>query len=366
MKMRKMILLLCSFVLSACSSSNQPDGQMKKLSAEAAIAETEAFTQSYLIEKDGRIRTNLTDRADNYLSESIGLWMQYLVERDSNRQFHNQVEVLNHYFLTKDNLVTWELNGNVKASVNAAIDDLRIVDALFEAGEKWENPAYTELAKRIGKRLVDVQMKNKLMVDYVDLKSKQQSNEVTLSYIIPSGFEQLKSAGLLNEDVYEANRNLLIQAPISKNGLYPKYYNVEKATYHYDEEINLIDQLYVGYHLAEWQENPDKLLQFLKTDFQKNDGKLFGRYHAETLEATVNYESSSVYALAILLCLERRSDGEFAQQLYERMLALQQSNEEQEYYGGYIDLETKETHAFDNLLPLIAERKGLDGANIQR
>ncbi|MGE7932965.1 hypothetical protein [Viridibacillus arvi] len=361
MRILTMLLLFSALILSSCSSFEQSDKQLKVLQAEVPKVETEAFTQKYLIQKDGRIRTNLTDRTDNYLSESVGLWMQYLVERDSYNQFHNQVEVLRSYFLTNDNLITWELNGEEKAATNAAIDDLRIVDALFNAGERWNNPAYTKIAQRLGESFVSVQLKDHLMVDYVDLKSKKQSNEVTLSYIIPSGFEHLQGAGLISSDVYEANRNLLLKAPLSKNAFYPKYYDVEKATYYYDEEINLIDQLYVGYHSSQWKGNTDNLMKFLKMDFATNGGKLFGRYDAETLRPTVNYEAPSVYALAILFSLER-GDKKFAQQLYNRMRILQQSNKKQKFYGGYIDVETLETHAFDNLLPLIAERKGLNGA----
>ncbi|MGE7919671.1 glycosyl hydrolase family 8 [Viridibacillus sp. NPDC093762] len=365
MRILSMLLLFSVLILSSCSSVEQSDKQLKVLKAEVPKVETEAFIQKYLIQKDGRIRTNLTDRTDNYLSESVGLWMQYLVERDSYNQFQNQVEVLRSFFLTNDNLIAWELNGEEKAATNAAIDDLRIVDALFNAGEQWGNPAYTKLAQQLGERFVSVQIKNKLMVDYVDLKSKKQSNEVTISYIIPSGFDHLQSAGLISSDVYEANRNLLLKAPLSKNGFYPKYYDVEKANYYYDEEINLIDQLYVGYHSSQWKGNTDKVMQFLKKDFATNGGKLFGRYDAETFRPTVNYEAPSVYALAILFSLER-GDKKFAQQLYNRMRILQQSNKKQEYYGGYIDVETQETHAFDNLLPLIAERKGLNGAVFKR
>lgn len=356
-----MLLLFSPLFLTSCSSFEQSDKQITMLQAELAKVETEEFIQKYLIQENGRIQTNLTDRTNNYLSESVGLWMQYLVEIDSFNQFHNQVEVLRHYFLTKDNLIAWEQNGEEKATVNAAIDDLRIVDALFNAGERWKKPTYTKLAQQIGESFVSIQMKNKLMVDYVDLKSKKQSNEVTISYIIPSGFDHLQSAGLISSDVYETNRNLLLKAPLSKNGFYPKYYDVEKATYYYDEEINLIDQLYVGYHLSQWKGNTDKLMKCLKIAFDTNGGKLFGRYDAETLKPTVNYEAASVYALGILFSLER-GDKKFAQQLYNRMQILQQSNKKQAYYGGYIDVYTQETHAFDNLLPLIAERKGLNGA----
>lgn len=320
---------------------------------------TEKFIQEYLIEEDGRIQTNITALKEEYLSESLGLWMQYLVVKDDRQQFEQQVETLENYFLTKDYLVTWKLDGDKKAPANAFIDDLRIVEALYHAGEQWNYSPYTKLAEKMSENLVNYQTRNSLMVDFVELTSKSKGSEVTLSYIIPAGFELMRQADILPEKIYKSTTKVLQEAPHSELGFYPKRIDVQKSTYTYDQEVNLIDQFYVGYHHSQWQGDVEPLLAFAKQAFTESGGKLYGRYDGSSGKPVVAYEAASVYALAILMCLEIE-EKDFAKDLYARMKTLQQNNEKSPYYGGYIDVETKETHSFDNLLALLAERRVLD------
>ncbi|MGB3261239.1 glycosyl hydrolase family 8 [Paenisporosarcina sp.] len=320
---------------------------------------TEKFIQKYLIEEDGRIQTNITALKEEYLSESLGLWMQYLVVKDDRKQFDQQVETLGKYFLTKDYFVTWKLYGDKKAPANAFIDDLRIVESLYHAGEKWNHTPYTKMADKMSNKLVNYQTHNSLMVDFVELASKNKGSEVTLSYIIPAGFELMRQAEILPIKTYESTKKVLLDAPHSELGFYPKRYDVPKGTYTYAQEVNLIDQFYVGYHRAQWQGDVEPLVAFAKQAFAESGGKLYGRYDGRTGKPVVAYEAASVYALAILMCLEVE-EKDFAKDLYAQMKTLQQSDEKSPYYGGYIDTETKETHSFDNLLALLAERRVLD------
>ena len=53
-------------------------------------------------------------------------------------------------------------------------------------------------------------------------------------------------------------------------------------------------------------------------------------------------------------------DTDFAKKMYVQMKTLQQNDESLPYLGGYIDMGSKNTHTFDNLLALMAERRGLN------
>jgi hypothetical protein len=320
---------------------------------------TEKFIQKYLVDEHGRIQTNITSQKEVYLSESLGLWMQYLVANDDRQQFDQHVEVMEKYFLSKDYLVTWKLDGDKKAPANAFIDDLRIIEALYSAGEGWNHARYTKMAEKMTDKLVRYQTSNSLMVDFVELESKNKGENLTLSYIIPAGFNHMDQAGILPEKTYESTKKVLLNALHSEIGFYPKNYNVPNGAYSYDDEVNLIDQFYVGYHRAQWQGDVEPLLAFAKKAFEESGGKLYGRYDGSTGKPVVQYEAASVYALAILMCLELE-EKDFAKDLYSQMKTLQQTDEESPYFGGYIDVDTKETHSFDNLLALLAERKVLD------
>lgn len=353
----RIILLL--ILIGVCVISIYFPDKKKELPKAKETLLTENFVQKFLQKEDGRIKTNITDRSNEFLSESIGLWMEYLVAKNDYVQFDEQVEILKTYFLTKDNLVTWELQGEKKAPVNALIDDLRIIDALFTAGEKWNDKGYRKLAEKMSMQLVTYQTLDNLMIDLIDLGNKHQDTNLTLSYIIPSVYKKMVKNDVLPGEIYDATKTVLLEAPISNVGFFPKTYHVPTKKYIYDEEINLIDQLYVGYHRVQWDGDVSHLLKFIKKAYVNSDERLYGRYDALTGKPIVQYEAPGVYALAILMCLELE-EHDFARELYKNMKKLQQVNESSPYNGGYIDIQSKETHSFDNLLALLAERRGID------
>lgn len=358
MKMKRLALLCILLLVGGCKGEEQmlPEEKIYDLKDELA---TENFIQNHLLEESGLMHTNITGRKEEYLSETIGLWMEYLLAKNDFVQFEEQVKALQSHFLTKEKLVIWELQGTKKAPANAFIDDLRIVNILYQAGEKWEYSAYTKLADQMSKALVHYQTQENLMVDYIEVKSKRQGSDVTISYIIPEGFNQMSAHGHLPAEVYMATKQLLLEAPYSASSLFPKVYHIPTAQYIYDEEVNMIDQFYVGYHRAQWNGDITELITFTKEVFQAGGNKLFGRYNGVSKAPVVSYESVAVYALAILMCLEV-GENEFAKVLYTQMKTLQNNDDNSPYYGGYLDTFSKETHTFDNLLALIAERKGID------
>jgi hypothetical protein len=137
-----------------------------------------------------------------------------------------------------------------------------------------------------------------------------------------------------------------------ENGFYPKSYNVRTHTFSFENPVNLIDQLYTAFHLEKAGVKTDEFYEWLKAEFYQN-GRLNGRYDRNTKKQAVDYESASVYALTILYSLER-NDRSFAKDVYERMVAMRVDDKQSNHYGGYVV--NGETHSFDNLLPLLAER----------
>lgn len=358
MKKKALGFLIIIFLIGVGTSAPIFSKDERKIEIVKEPLLAEQFIQTYMLRTDGRMQTDLLAQQDVFLSETVGLWMEYLVEKNDVDLFDQQVEALKTYFLTKDYLVAWELRGTTKAPANAFIDDLRIVNALYSAGEKWDREAYIKLAGKMGKALIRYHMNENLLVDHVDLNSKYRGENITLSYIIPAGFDRLQQLSLPDQ-TYTMTKQLLLEAPVSTLGFFPKTYHVKTKTYTYDNEINLIDQFYVGYHRAQWQGDVTPLLSFAKTTFAKEGGKLYGRYDRNTGNPTVAYEAVAVYALAILMCLEV-DEQDFAIQLFEQMKTLQQDDGKLPYYGGYTDIYSKDTHTFDNLLALLAERKGID------
>ncbi|GIO25581.1 putative lipoprotein YdaJ [Ornithinibacillus bavariensis] len=346
------LLLILWTILSIRSGSNSGLKMKDELSGEA-------FVKNQLYEKNGLIKTDLTNQSDIYLSESIGLWMEYLVEKSDQAEFDKQVKVLKKYFMNKSTLIPWLIEKNDPAPANALIDDLRIIHALQIAGENWNNKTYLNMAKKMSEELVKVNMLDGVFINHVDIKSQYKGDFLTLSYLVPDTLDYMYKENILQKDQYERNRNILLSAPLSENGFFPQNYYPNEKRYEYDKDINLIDQYYIGYHRALWGGDVSALVEFTKESLDEYDGVLYGRFSNETKQPIVQYEGASVYALAILMCLEIE-EHELAKQLYESMKKHQINDESSKYYGGYIDLPSLVTHAFDNLLPLLAERKGID------
>jgi len=333
----------------------------------------EAFIKGHMLNSDGTIKTNLKNRASNNpdfaqgnesLSESMGLWLMYAFEKGDKALFKQNVDVLTAKFLKTDGWVYWKVGSAGKradeASTNALIDDLRIAEALYNAAEKWNVPEWRKLADTIAMSLSQRQVVNNLFTDFYDIKSKWASDELTLSYINVAALATMYEQEKITDDMYEQMRDFLDELPVKK-GFFPFSYQTSKGTYKYDSEINMIDQMYIVYHRAlAGMESPD-VWAFIQKEFEDR-GLLYGRYHADTKKPAVEFESPAVYALAILTAIELEDEA-FAQDLYYRMVRDQTRNPKNELYGGYLD--GKDTHIFDNLLPLLAERKMFNEGYLQ-
>ncbi|MGE7023828.1 transcriptional regulator [Solibacillus cecembensis] len=343
-------MITCTYTLLGCQ-----DEKYVKSNGRDRLP-TQQFIEKHLL-TNNLLQTDLTERSKEYLSESIGLWMEFLVEQNDPIQFEKQVQVMEKYFLTKDNTVSWRILNGETSTVNALIDDLRIMQALYNGTEQWEE-RYKKLADKMATAMIQLNVKDGFLVDYYDVATSSQADFVTMSYIIPKAYDMLYEKDFITKTQYTDNRDLVANAPLSKDGFFPQRYNVTTKSYEYEDEINLIDQYYIGYHRAQWGYEVRTLVALTK-EAMASQGVLYGRINPTTKTPTVNYESAAVYALATLMMLELE-EKELAQQLYERLLTLRNSDTESDYYGGYIVVDRLYTHFFDNVLALLAERKGKD------
>lgn len=312
------------------------------------LSPTEQFVIQDLLNDKGLLSTDLTNQKDLFLSESVGLWLAYLLEKDDQARFNDQVNVMKSYFLTND-MIVWRIEGSKKATVNALIDDLRIIRVLLEAGEKWHDSSYIQLGKNMGDQLVQYGMNQNLFVDYVDVYTHDKAQTLTISYIMPSAFKEMEKYNVLSQQQVQHQLAILQNAPLAEAGFFPKYYDIPSKSYVFDEELHMIDQLYTAYHLASMNRDTAAFKNWL-LNLLKRDDKLYGRYNAQTNEPIVSYESPAVYAMAARYMIAL-NEQQLAQQFIEKMSALKDPT------TGYVDKKTQSTHSFDNLLPLLAERE---------
>ncbi|NMO94383.1 glycosyl hydrolase [Paenibacillus lemnae] len=320
---------------------------------------TDQFIEQFMRNENGTLATYLRDAASTdpdivsgreALSESLGLWMQFAVLAQDRPEVDKSVGHLNTYFMAPEGYVRWKLqaDGQSKVSTNALGDDLRIIKALLDAHEIWDNPGYMKLAEQISRTLQDSVTVNDYFVDFHDFEHGQSPDRLSLVYVDISAMQAMVDHGLLTPHNYNLHKKLLLDMP-NDGVFYPKDVLVTTGKYRYDDSVNLIDQLITGMHLAELK-TPEPLISFLKEEF-RSKGTLYGRYHRINRTPDVSYESPSVYGLAILLSL-KTGDTVWAEQLYSRMMMFRDGDPA--YPGGYVS--GGNTHMFDNLFPLLAEK----------
>ncbi|MCP6683288.1 lipoprotein YdaJ [Bacillus nakamurai] len=345
------ILLFISIgVTAGCAEA----GTYKQTALEPSgpLQPAEHFIYHKLMNGEGMIKTNVSGDP-LYLSESLGLWMEFLLGRKDEEHFQAHYRLLIDSFLTKNGLVAWKIEQNKASGTNALIDDFRIMVSLNHAASLWGNSEYGQTARKIGASLKKYNTNGGYFTDYYDAASGSASKAVTLSYVHPEALQFLKEKGIIDEKTEEQNLDVLYLAPL-QNGFLPKSYNTETKQYKYDSEVNVIDQLYAAVNLKQGDDKAAVLSKWITQEFKSN-GKLYGRYSAETKEPSVPYESPSVYALAVLFLLEQKEDPAVIKSFYERMTSFETLDPLKPDYGGYMS--GGDTHSFDNLLPLLAERK---------
>lgn len=323
---------------------------------------TVAFIKNDMTNPNGTLATYLQDAASEEadivagreaLSESLGLWMQYAVASDDQALFEQSYEQLTTYFLTPpDPYIAWKLDaeGESHVTTNALGDDLRIIGALLQASDQWEQgrEAYLATASAISRSLTHLTQQQGYLVDFHDFAGGHSTDTLSLVYVDLPALQVMEKHQMLEPGTYARYEALLKNMP--DDGLfYPKTFNVIRKEYTYDDTVNLIDQLIVANHLTVTDRKPDKLIAFLKKEFSSRH-QLPGQYKRESHTPAVSYESSSVYGLAILLAV-RSGDPKWAKQLYNHMITLRSQDEL--YPGGYVF--DGNTHLFDNLFPLLGE-----------
>ncbi|WP_079506476.1 hypothetical protein [Mesobacillus jeotgali] len=284
----------------------------KKLRADKDIItmiEKNYITKSNIIKNYGR------DDNLELLSESQGLYMEYLLLRRDKKRFEEQFKVLQDHFIVYENsqyFVKWKIGDNV--TTNALVDDVRIIKVLIEASEVFETNKYKEIALKLSQGIKQNQIESGVYLDFYDWKLNARANTIHFSYLNTDGIEK----GNLPIE----NAHILLQLYKQKERIfYPEYYSVEKNQFLEENRntVNLIDQFLIEIHLAEMGRNNSIFESWVREEIEEN-GKLYGQYtRSNNPVASVSYESSSVYSLATIYFLKTK-DYKMAEILHKKLM----------------------------------------------
>ena len=268
-----------------------------------SIDSTQKMTKEEFMDNDGLIRAYAHDAGSDSLSESIGLYMEYLVNAEDEAAFQEQVDSLKKHFIVQKEgnvFIRWQLTE--ETHVNALIDDLRIIGALESAGKRFKNEEYTDLGDQLAESVTQTQTTDGYTPDFYDWELGLPASRITLSYLIS------------DRAVSEETMELLLGAD-GQQIFFPEYYDLKKRSYIHAEEVHMIDQLLIALNRSKIGIRSQDFDEWLIQEWRK-EHKLSGRYGRESLEPTVEYESLSVYYY-LNVYFEAIGEAEMAEEVFD-------------------------------------------------
>lgn len=340
-------------MLSSCESK-KTENNLEHIHYEASVISSllEGVIRENFLTEEGLVKTNLTNRKEEYLAESQGLLLQYFLAVNDEENFNQGFLALKQAFPLNSKILSWQIIAGEQAKTNALIDDFRVIKVLEAAQEKWSNKEQAVFLQQLIMANTKNTMLNGYFVDFGSEKKEQRANTLTLSYADPSAFKLME----LSKQQLEKNVRVIEQAPQDENGYFAKGFDVEKESYYFEKNIHMVDQLLTAINKENNNQSTNTFHRLIKEKMETSN-KLFGQYNRKKNKPSVSYESPAVYSYAILYS-QLAKDEELEKRLNTQLQQLKNTNEASPYSGAFIEDGSESTHSFDNLLPLIVEGNG--------
>lgn len=307
------------------------------------------------------IYTNLMDTAQNgtaatgheVLSESASILMRYAVLAGNRGLFDRQWELAETTFNMEGGFsYRYSPRTGKRYPVNAAVDDLRLIQGLNEAGERFAEPLYSAEAEKYGRRFYNNNVNNGYMRDFYDDNYKNTNEFITLCYI---NLRTLRNLSIDSEKkkILLRNMNNIVDKGYLSDAFpfYETRYDYETGKY-ISENINTVESLLTILELAEVGGQRPASIEYIKQQVQR--GTLYGQYTREGA-ATTSIRSTAIYAITAMIGAEIGDDTLYLQSI-QRMNEFRVNDKDSILYGGFGDVRSREAYSFDNLLALLAYR----------
>ncbi|MGF7048868.1 hypothetical protein J2T13_003376 [Paenibacillus sp. DS2015] len=285
------------------------------------------------------------------LSESEGLMMRYYVMTKQQDAFDKEWALAKQTLnLSSGFSYRYSPKTDKRYSLNAAVDDLRIIRALYEAGDMFEDARYTEEADTYGGRFYENNVKDRNVYDFYDESYKMTNDFITLCYIDLTTLQKLPiksdKAQQLSSNMLSVVQDGYLSDPFP---FYETRYQYETSSYS-SENINTVESLLVILSLSEVKQQNPSSIRYLKEHVKS--GTLYGQY---TLEGTPtnDIQSTAIYAITAMIG-SQIGDHELYENSIRRISQYQILDTDSLLYGGFGDERTQTAYSFDNLMALLA------------
>lgn len=354
-----MMVLAAYGTLRLANKGSLSEGMMPEVIIED---ERQAVLHDFLLRKmsnNALVFTNFLDTSQletvatghELLSESAGLLLRYYARTDQRDAFDYVWEQTKIRFDMKSGFsYRYSPAHDKRYTLNAAIDDLRIIRALFEAEAAFGDQMYQQEAEQFSQRFLLYNVKNGRMIDFYDEQYHIANSFITLCY---ADFKTLQWISGFVEEFEFVQDNLL---HIIEDGFISEEFPFYYTRFDYAEEsyraesIFSIESLLTILSLAEIGEHHPASIQFIKE--RVSEGRLFGQYSLDGVPLN-DVRSTAIYGITAMIG-SVIGDEALYQLSMERMNEWQILDSEHELFGAFGDPLTGQAYSFDNLIALLA------------
>lgn len=334
---------------SPLSSDEKKDKEQLQQFLEKHMLVNGSFITNYKARKDQN-KTELATGHDR-LSESSGIWLRHLAMTGTQKQYDDFYRETKKQFFAKGQF-TYRINADdSKSSVNASVDDMRIICSLIQAKERFKDLKYEKEIKNLVSTFKKQSIQNGMLVDFYDVDSKKPAHEVSLYYL------DIKEMGYIYKVAGLPEKDLQFQYQLLKNGyisnkfpLYHTKYNYDTGKYQDGKNINIIESLLSILYLSEIGQEKEQSIQFVKNAV--TTGTLYNAYNTDGTPADKS-QSAASYAIAAMIGKEI-GDEQLYQQAIKIVGNFQIMDPQSLIYGGIGDQNTLQVYSFNNLMAMLA------------
>ncbi|WP_150106416.1 hypothetical protein [Paenibacillus sp. JDR-2] len=240
-----------------------------------------------------------------------------------------------------------------KYTVNAVVDDLRIIRALYEAQTAFGNGGnYGREAAHYGGLVYEHNVHEDKLYDFYDGAYGTTNNFLTLCY---ADFQSLRLLEVSSKDKRELEDGLLTIVSggylSDKFPFYETRYDYISGKYgDHEGEIITVESLLTVLSLAEIDQERAASIAYLKQAVEA--GTLYGRYSRDGKPVT-DIQSTAAYAIAAMIG-STIGDQALYQNSVKRMEQFRVEDKASPIAGSFGNSATEEAYSFDNLTALLA------------
>lgn len=318
------------------------------------------FIDKKLTNNDDGIKTYYTNvnseqdinKENSVSSQSEGMMLLYYLERNDKKSFDRTLKYIEKNMFLSSNLVSSKVKEGEKDKISRSVDNLRIVNALLLASQRWGGLKYRQVAINIEKAIDKNLLYDGALVDSSDGQSKDYM--ITLSYLDLQTMKRLSYIDFNWKKIYTQSLRLLDNGYISAEvPLYKNKYNMKTEEYD-TEDIDMVSSLRCILNKSEVSKDVSESINWITEKFKK-DGAIYSKYNFNTGNKVSDEESVSIYALLVQIAKKTGNDDLYNMSL-KKLKKLQVMDKNSNMYGGYEDLKTLDAYSIDNLNALLAYR----------